>query len=340
MIPQDVIDRVPAAHDVVDVIGRAVALKRAGSSWKGCCPFHEDSTPSFDVNPERQTFKCFGCGKGGDVVTWTMERESLSFRDAVRSLAADKGVVIEVDGVASLPARVVAAPAPRRSAPPPVRPPESELAALWAACPLATEDSDVCAWLVSRGLDPESVASEVGVRAIPTGIRLPAWARGPGERGSIAWNVSGHRCAFPTYDATGRNVSVRARAVVPLADHQHKSLAPAGCAVKGLVLADVVGRQVLAGTPPDAWSGVVTVVEGEPDFLSWSTNRSTGGTLFAAVLGITSGAWTREVADRIPDATTVAIRTHADAAGQRYAAEVYATLSGRCDVRVLPGSHP
>lgn len=93
-IPDDVLDRVRAAHDLVEVIGREVPLTRRGASFKGACPFHEDGTPSFDVNPEKQTFKCFGCEAQGDVIAWTMKRRAVPFREAVRVLAEEKGIAL------------------------------------------------------------------------------------------------------------------------------------------------------------------------------------------------------------------------------------------------------
>ncbi|MBL9088204.1 MAG: DNA primase, partial [Planctomycetia bacterium] len=93
-IPQDVLDRVLAAHDIVEVVGRSLPLKKTGRAWKACCPFHEEKTPSFTVNPDRQSFKCFGCGKGGNVFGWLMEREGLKFFEAVRALAAEKGIPV------------------------------------------------------------------------------------------------------------------------------------------------------------------------------------------------------------------------------------------------------
>jgi len=93
-IPQDVLDRVLAAHDIVEVVGRSLPLKKTGRAWKACCPFHEEKTPSFTVNPDRQSFKCFGCGKGGNLFGWLMEREGLKFFEAVRALAAEKGIPV------------------------------------------------------------------------------------------------------------------------------------------------------------------------------------------------------------------------------------------------------
>ncbi|MFV1958112.1 MAG: CHC2 zinc finger domain-containing protein, partial [Planctomycetota bacterium] len=97
-IPQDVIDRVLAAHDIVEVVGRTVPLKSAGRSWKALCPFHEEKTPSFTVNPDRQTFKCFGCGKGGNIFGFLMEHEGLTFPETVRMLARERGIPVPETG--------------------------------------------------------------------------------------------------------------------------------------------------------------------------------------------------------------------------------------------------
>ena len=85
-------------NDIVDVVGSYVALtKRSGANLFGLCPFHGEKTPSFAVNPERQIFHCFGCGKGGDVVSFIMEIENLSYPDAVRFLAKRAGMEMPQD---------------------------------------------------------------------------------------------------------------------------------------------------------------------------------------------------------------------------------------------------
>src|SRR5512146_764730 len=66
---------------VAEIVGETVALKRAGSAYKGLCPFHAEKTPSFIVTPDRESWHCFGCGKGGDIFTFLMEREGLDFRE-------------------------------------------------------------------------------------------------------------------------------------------------------------------------------------------------------------------------------------------------------------------
>ena len=80
--------------DIADVIGDRVRLRRAGRDYIGLCPFHNEKTPSFHVNPEKQTYHCFGCGKGGDVFRFLMEKESVTFYDAVHMLASRAGVII------------------------------------------------------------------------------------------------------------------------------------------------------------------------------------------------------------------------------------------------------
>jgi DNA primase len=77
---------------VADVIGETVALKRAGSAFKGLCPFHAEKTPSFIVNPDREAWHCFGCGEGGDIFTFLMKRDGLDFREALARLAEKAGV--------------------------------------------------------------------------------------------------------------------------------------------------------------------------------------------------------------------------------------------------------
>src|SRR6202040_3030890 len=94
VIPSETIEQVAAANDVVEVIGSYFPLKRAGANFKALCPFHQEKTPSFHVNPQRQTFHCFGCGVGGSVFRFVMEYEHLDFPAVVRKLAARVGIPI------------------------------------------------------------------------------------------------------------------------------------------------------------------------------------------------------------------------------------------------------
>ncbi|PZR75640.1 MAG: DNA primase [Chthoniobacterales bacterium] len=99
IIPSQNIEQIAAANDIVEVIGSYFPLKRAGSTFKALCPFHQEKTPSFTVSPQRQTFHCFGCGAGGSVFRFVMDYEHLDFPAAVRKLAARAGVpVVEERG--------------------------------------------------------------------------------------------------------------------------------------------------------------------------------------------------------------------------------------------------
>ena len=96
-LPQAFLDDLLDRLDIVEVIDRRVKLKKAGKNYSACCPFHEERTPSFSVNPERQFYYCFGCGAGGNALGFVMEYERLDFREAVESLAQSVGLEIPQD---------------------------------------------------------------------------------------------------------------------------------------------------------------------------------------------------------------------------------------------------
>ena len=93
-IPEQLIEDIKAANDIVDVISERIRTKKAGRNYKAVCPFHDEKTPSFNINPERQIYHCFGCGVGGNVITFLMEYEKIGFLDAVRELAQRAGISI------------------------------------------------------------------------------------------------------------------------------------------------------------------------------------------------------------------------------------------------------
>ncbi len=97
-VSSDDVRRVKEQLDIVDVIGDYIRLKRSGSGFVGLCPFHDEKTPSFSVSPSRQTYHCFGCGQGGDLFSFVMQRENLSFREALELLARRAGVELSRDG--------------------------------------------------------------------------------------------------------------------------------------------------------------------------------------------------------------------------------------------------
>ncbi|MCI0664848.1 MAG: DNA primase, partial [Acidobacteria bacterium] len=93
-IPRGFTEELRNQADILRVIGDYVSLKKKGTNYWACCPFHQEKTPSFSVNPSKQFFKCFGCGKGGDVITFVMEIEGCPFPEAVRTVADKCGVPV------------------------------------------------------------------------------------------------------------------------------------------------------------------------------------------------------------------------------------------------------
>ena len=98
LIPDNVIDEVLTRADIESVVGRYVLLKRSGGNLWGLCPFHSEKTPSFSVNPAKNIFHCFGCGKGGNAIKFIMEIEHLNYPEAIRHLAGLYGVEIPETG--------------------------------------------------------------------------------------------------------------------------------------------------------------------------------------------------------------------------------------------------
>src|ERR1700710_2427467 len=94
LFPQQFIDDLRLQANILQVVQEYVPLKRAGTSYKGNCPFHNEKTPSFTVNPEKGFFHCFGCGVGGDVFKFLELHEKVGFQDAVRMLAQKVGVAL------------------------------------------------------------------------------------------------------------------------------------------------------------------------------------------------------------------------------------------------------
>jgi len=93
-IAEESIQKVADASDIVEIIGSYFPLKRAGTNFRALCPFHKEKSPSFHVNPSRQSFHCFGCGAGGGVFRFVMDYEHLDFPSAVRKLAQRAGIVL------------------------------------------------------------------------------------------------------------------------------------------------------------------------------------------------------------------------------------------------------
>ena len=94
-IPEETVERIRQSVDILEVINDFVSLKKRGSNYIACCPFHNEKSPSFNVNPTRQIYKCFGCGKAGDAVRFVMDIENVGYGEALRYLAKKYGIEIE-----------------------------------------------------------------------------------------------------------------------------------------------------------------------------------------------------------------------------------------------------
>lgn len=321
----------------------------------------------------RDGWSCFRCDARGDaldlvarVVGGARLRELTPERMAeVRAWYAARGWCEPALGGPAAPVAVRRAP-PAPAEPPPAYPPAAEVAALWAACtPLdrASFYDPAVPWLENaehgRGLSCRELAALDLARAMPRDPDAhpwPSWIPWL-ALDRAAW-LRRYRLAVPMYDATGALRSLRFRAVTAErevvdgtlrwrrmeVEDRVKALAPKGSTVRGLALADPVGRALLAGEFASApWDGWVTVTEGEPDLWTWSTRQRRGMPPDArtwAMLGVVNGSWTAELAARVPSGAKVALRTHADAAGDAYAERIRGTLAERCEVRraVIPGA--
>ena len=99
-IDRDFINDLPNRVDIVGLINKRVALKKAGKDFKACCPFHEEKTPSFTVVPNKQIYHCFGCGESGGVIDFIMKYDHLAFVEAIETVAGESGVSVVYDQAA------------------------------------------------------------------------------------------------------------------------------------------------------------------------------------------------------------------------------------------------
>lgn len=293
-----------------------LAVRREGAGTFVACPWHgPERTPSCSlrVHEDGIGVKCFGCGRGGTALDLIAAVRGLQTYGA--GFAALVEAAEELAGVPMTFAPRMAARAARREPPP-----RDEMEDFWARCVSVLEDREVVSWLrTARRIDPEVIDLSDVARAVPPWGPLPRWARGPGG----PWSTSGHRLVLRAFDAHGRLSSLHARAVRDV-DPRKKELVNVGGG--GGVFADPAGRLLLAeGRLPDGCTTVI-ITEGGPDFLTTVSVRSDADEQAPAVLGLYNGAWTREIAGRIPLHARVVLALHGDAAGAEYAAAIEETL--------------
>lgn len=296
------------------------------------CLVHEDRTPSCSVQVRGGVilWKCHGCGAEGDALTLVALARGLGvkrdFREVLRIAAEIAGlwsVVQEIDAGGAVPPRSAALPPPAAE-PEPDRdyPPAEEVERFWGNLALTSEDVEVSSWIRGRGLDPDAVDGRELARALPRDLSsLPQWAVCRGG----TWAETGYRMIVPMYGPMGEIVTVRAGRVVE--GEGPKRRPPFGHKASGVVMADGFGVAMLrARRAPER----IVVCEGEPDFLTWATRTRDAAT---AVLAIVAGSWTAAMTARLPLGAMVIVRTDADAAGDRYAAEIIQSVKSRCFVR-------
>src|SRR5512137_2388592 len=95
MISQETVNRITNSINILEVVGDFVQLKRRGANYLGLCPFHNEKTPSFTVSPSKEIYKCFGCGRSGNTISFIMEHEKYSYVEALKWLAAKYNIEIE-----------------------------------------------------------------------------------------------------------------------------------------------------------------------------------------------------------------------------------------------------
>ncbi|HEB89214.1 MAG TPA: DNA primase [Deltaproteobacteria bacterium] len=216
-IPETAIQEIRNRADIVGFISRYVDLKQAGRNWKGLCPFHDEKTPSFNVNPDRQIFHCFGCQEGGDVIGFLMKHEGLSFPEAARNLASELGIEIPEErgsADAGLTTRLFEA--------------NGLAQALYREALGRPEGKLARDYLVSRGFDGaaaerfgigfaparwDAVAERLRRHRIPGEIGLTAGLLAEKKSGDGHYDRLRGRLTFPIQDVRGRVIGFGGRAL-------------------------------------------------------------------------------------------------------------------------------
>jgi DNA primase len=216
-IAEETINQIRDRADIVGLIGRFVSLKQAGPNHKGLCPFHNEKTPSFNVRPDRGSFYCFGCQKGGDAITFLMEMENLTFPEAVRALGAEVGIEIAEDrsGDRGVSERLLAANAVAQSC---------------YRAALKVPGNPGAAYLESRGIDAEAcerfgigyapdrwdtVAQELRRQKISADDGVAAGLLSERSSGNGHYDRMRGRVTFPIEDVRGRSIGFGGRALLP-----------------------------------------------------------------------------------------------------------------------------
>jgi DNA primase len=328
----DAKERVRDATDIVDVVGSYISLRRAGRGLVGHCPWHDDSRPSLQVNPERQTFRCWVCDIGGDVFSFVMRMEKVEFREALEQLADRAGITL-ARSRGGLPA--------------------DAKAALWRALGWAAERFQECLhsapeaaaardYLAARALEAATI------ERFQLGFAPPAWdwlLRQASVAGISAADLVATGLAVERQDRSGHYDRFRGRVMFPIRDPQGRCVAFGGRVLPGETT-DAAKYINSPETPLFSKSSMLygldtardaitasrraIVVEGYTDCIAL---RQAGVADVVAVLGTALGEKHAKLLRRYADRIVLVL--DGDAAGRRRANEVLETLLAEpVDVRI------
>ena len=326
-IRQEDVEAVKERTDIVQLVGQYLTLKKSGhDSLTGLCPFHQEKTGSFSISPAKQVFYCFGCGKGGDAITFLRELEHLSYVEAIERLASTAGVTLRYEGDSATERRA----AERRKA---LYRANEQAASLFSTMLTSgKEATDARAYVTERGISAESIETfEIGyapgysdfllrrlsgARDLSTELLLEAGLASRGEDGTVRDRFRG-RLTFPIQDLQGRHIGFGAR-VLPSdarAGEQAKYLNTAETPIyrKHEVLYNMHrARQAVAKT------GDVFVVEGYTDVIGLA---QAGITNVVATCGTALGERHFEQLSRFADRAILSFDS--DEAGARAAERAF-----------------
>jgi hypothetical protein len=323
---------------LLDTWGLLEGATRTSKGRNIVCPFHADTAPSCSVWLDDKglfAFYCHGCTKGGDVFAFIASLNGLDTRDQFKEVlieaaraANEPDILDQLEGRAVPHRTAHSSPAVKRERPPVQEkgyPPQEEVQAFFAGCVDVHKDQRAARWIEGRGLDPGTFKDWPSPLARVLKVQTsgspdcPPWAD--------YWGGAGYRLIIPMYDYKGRLRSVRARNIE---GRDPKAVPPKGFTVKGLVMADYNGLDLLkTGKRPKAWNEInVVITEGEPDFFTRCYKRIP----YTVNMGIVAGSWTADIAARIPTGAKVYIRTDDNTAGHKYADKIEETLRDRCKI--------
>ena len=322
-----------------------IAIRRKHLSACPSCNVEKHGSGKIYRGESGDRWHCHRCGADGDAVSlvaWTLCGTGEPSPDQwvqVREWFEGRGYLTRNTPRSrfervSAPSHVKPQTKQPESVEPPRWPETESVRALWRIAEPVSEQPEGAAWLALYGIPGVVVDGLSLARILRKTASVPSWARCAGH----SW-VEGWRLLIPIYGPEGRCVSLAARWAIPGDPLKGaKECTPAGFTRSGGVYADPMALALLHGKTEDGgcrWNGEVVIVEGGKDYLTWAaragriTMTDDGPETFA-VFGVWAGAWSADIAARIPDGATVSIRTDQNEAGDKYAEAIAETLHKRC----------